>query len=99
MLMSIVLKKEQLTLTFGSKVVTYSLEKVVAVNYSSDFRNVRNKHFAGRTVKCEHIGTLSRGSGLKHAPKGGSSAMKAGCCGADQKALISLLGSSLAPDP
>ena len=64
-----------------------------------DIRNVRNKHFGGRTVNREHVGTLHEGSVRERVTKGGSSAMKAGCCGADQKALISSLGSFLALDP
>lgn len=51
-----------------------------------------------RTVIYAHMVHPCVGSVRKHVAACGSSAMRAGCCGADQKALISSLESFLALD-
>lgn len=60
---------------------------------------VNGADVVGRSVNSEHLGTPLQQSVLKHGTKDLSSAMKEGCCGAGQKALISLLESTLALDP
>lgn len=59
---------------------------------------------AQQTFRCleqkgDHLSALFSWSVLQHATEDGSSAMKAGCCGGDRRAPISLSGSSLALDP
>ena len=75
-------------------------EKVeLQLKMSQDFKNVRNRQFAGRSFNLEHTSAPLSQSVVQHAIKDGGSVMKAGCCGADQRAPISSLGSFLAPDP